>query len=258
MSSTSKSRLQRVLLEHLGKPGAETRLAQGGFGFQRIANHHLPDSRPHEVQEAIWSLVAQGLAYLDTSQIEASNWAVRITAAGRAVLSDEDYNPHDPAGYMDRLRAALPDMSDTVLAYMTEALGAFNNQLYLASTVMLGAASEAAFLEVATAFAGTLTGKVKSNFERVLNGKTNYVEKFAEFRKRLEPLKATLPEEYGAGMALMLDSVVDLLRVNRNEAGHPTGRMFDRDDCFTALQMAARYLRKLYGLKRHFDQQASP
>lgn len=148
MSSTSKSRLQRVLLEYLGKPGAETRLAQAGFGFQKIAQHHIPDARSHEVQEGVWSLVAQGLAYLDTSQIEASNWAVRITAAGRAVLADEEFNPHDPAGYMDRLVANVPGMSDIVTAYMREALGAFNSQLYLASTVMLGVASEAAFLEM--------------------------------------------------------------------------------------------------------------
>lgn len=98
------------------------------------------------------------------------------------------------------------------------------------------------------------TGKTKSNFEQVLDGKANYVAKFAEFRKRIEPIKATLPDEYAAGMALMLDSVVDLLRVNRNEAGHPTGRKVDRNDCFTNLQMAARYLKKLHGLKAHFEQ----
>jgi hypothetical protein len=53
-------------------------------------------------------------------------------------------------------------------------------------------------------------------------------------------------------MALTLDSVLDLLRINRNEAGHPTGRKVDRDEAYINLQMFARYLQKLYALRTFF------
>ena len=54
-------------------------------------------------------------------------------------------------------------------------------------------------------------------------------------------------------MALTLDSVLDLLRIYRNQAGHPTGKHVSRDDAFITLQMFARYLQKLYTLRSFFE-----
>jgi hypothetical protein len=58
-------------------------------------------------------------------------------------------------------------------------------------------------------------------------------------------------------MALTLDSVLDVLRIQRNDAGHPTGRHLSRDDVFISLQMLSRYLEKLYRLKAFFDAAAT-
>jgi hypothetical protein len=56
---------------------------------------------------------------------------------------------------------------------------------------------------------------------------------------------------------LTLDAVADLLRVTRNDAGHPTGRRIDEDTAYTHLQMAARYLQKMTALEAHFLSEAS-
>jgi hypothetical protein len=53
-------------------------------------------------------------------------------------------------------------------------------------------------------------------------------------------------------MALTLDSVLDLLRITRNEAGHPTGRRVDSNEAYINLQMFGRYLTKLYDLRAFF------
>ncbi len=82
--------------------------------------------------------------------------------------------------------------------------------------------------------------------------------KFGEFRKKLEPRKGQLPDEFQDAMALHLDAVADLLRRNRNDAGHPTGKPVDKDDCYITLQMAAAYLGTIYGLKTHFETMAAP
>ena len=55
------------------------------------------------------------------------------------------------------------------------------------------------------------------------------------------------------GLDLTLNAVTDLLRVSRNDAGHPTGRSIDRDDCFIHLRMFVRYTHKLYLLKAHLQ-----
>jgi hypothetical protein len=50
-----------------------------------------------------------------------------------------------------------------------------------------------------------------------------------------------------------LDSVLDVLRIYRNDAGHPTSKRIGRDDAFINLQMVARVLQKLYALKGFFN-----
>lgn len=117
---------------------------------------------------------------------------------------------------------------------------------------MLGVASEAAFLEVAAALVNWLpTGGDREKLATVLaNVGSAYSWKFAVFRKSLEPHAGTLPEELREGLTLSLDAVLDLLRVYRNGAGHPTGKVIKREDQFTHLTLFIRYLEKLYALKR--------
>ena len=56
-------------------------------------------------------------------------------------------------------------------------------------------------------------------------------------------------------MTLNLDAVLDLLRVNPNDAGHPTGRAVDEDEAYVNLAVFARYLVKVMQLRSYF---ASP
>lgn len=74
-------------------------------------------------------------------------------------------------------------------------------------------------------------------------------EQCAIFAQKLRSKKALLPEDLADGLDLTLNAVTDLLRVSRNEAGHPTERDIARDDCFIHLRMFVGYVRKLYSLK---------
>ena len=76
--------------------------------------------------------------------------------------------------------------------------------------------------------------------------------KFEEFRKRIEPRKVDLPDELADGMSLTFDAVLDLLRIRRNDAGHPTGKPVLREDQYISLQMFARYLQRLYQFRAFF------
>jgi hypothetical protein len=52
-----------------------------------------------------------------------------------------------------------------------------------------------------------------------------------------------------------MDAVADLLRITRNDAGHPTGRNVDEGTAYVNLQMAGRYIEKMAVLRQHFDDQ---
>lgn len=147
-------------------------------------------------------------------------------------------------------------MSIIVQQYAEEAVNAYNHRLYLASAVMLGVASETAFNELADSFLKTLSGKEEQNFSNALK-RQNHIVKFTEFRKRLEGKKPDLPPDFVDGMDITMNAVQDVLRIYRNEAGHPTGKKIDSEECFINLQMFIRYLKKMYELKNHFDKKSS-
>lgn len=244
--------VQSLLLRVLAA-GGDARLGHGQYYLSKavIAASPLQDQpTSRQIMEGVWSLIGQGLAYIDYSQPAPENWMLHLTEAGRAAASDEEVTPDDPGGYLRRLIAEIPELTPVVKSYAEEALLAYNARLYRASAVMLGVASEAAVLEVALALAGAMNATEAKPYLDTINArKQNFVAKFEVFAQKLRSKKSLLPEDLADGLDLTLNAVTDLLRVSRNDAGHPTGRGIGRDDCFIHLRMFVRYARKLYSLK---------
>lgn len=255
----TSAELQTALLQILGSsdPQIDRRLGRGRYYLvEQLAQRFEPDSKlsSRKFMEVVWSLIGQGLAYIDLRQSAPENWALYLTESGIAAAKDEAYNPDNPGGFLARLDSSVPDASSTVLMYAREAVLSYTARCYLSCAVMLGVASEAAFLEMALSFAGWLPDDRGKKFGEIIERKsTNFVAKFDEFRRRIEPEKPEIPSDLSDGMSLTLDAIADLLRINRNDAGHPTGRHIDRDEAFICLQMFGRYLQKLYTLKAFFD-----
>lgn len=143
---------------------------------------------------------------------------------------------------MRRLRAHVPPIDPVALGYVEEALRAFNARCYLAASVMLGVVSEQVVSQLAHTVADALPGAAKLR-TLVRSPKVTQFSRFQELRKQLEPMRPHLPD--GLADTLTLDAVADLLRVTRNDSGHPTGRHIDEDTAYTHLQMGARYLQKM-------------
>ncbi|MEA2490607.1 MAG: hypothetical protein QOH21_2399 [Acidobacteriota bacterium] len=213
---------------------------------------------------ALWQLVAEGLMFIDFTRgnEHPTNWSDSpefwiwvLTNRGErlARAAAEDVEPDDPEGYLTLLQKRVPDLDAQVLTYLGEALRAYGSGCHTASTVMLGVASERAFQLLGEAFKKWLPQKESEAFAETFdNVKRNYINKFEEFRRRIEPKKGQIPPEFSDNMALNLDSIADMLRVDRNDAGHPTGRVFDADEAYINLQVFARYVVKMDGLRRFF------
>jgi hypothetical protein len=253
----SPAELQTSLIKLLKSSKVDRRLGRGEFYLaEQLADvfpaHQQPDRR--QIMEAVWSLISQGLAYIDYSPSSADNWALHLSRAGEATANDQGINPDSPGDYLRRLQEDVPQASDTVHRFLNEAVSSYTNGCYLASAVMLGVASEAAFHEMAVSFGHWLPS---NEGEKILSliAKRNvaYLAKFEEFRKKLEPRKSDIPADLSDGMALTLDSILDLLRIYRNEAGHPWGKQIDRSQARINLEMFVRYLQRMYAFKAFFD-----
>ncbi|HEX8207054.1 MAG TPA: hypothetical protein VF587_13420 [Solirubrobacteraceae bacterium] len=240
------------LIERLATPQMEARFAEPYFPRESVQELGC---RPHEFWEAIWGLVADGLVYLDPAGQERAstwdNWRWRLSARGIQAATGGSWEPRDPERYLDRLTTRCPELDTAAVAYVREALHAFNARCYLASSVMLGVAAEQVFGRLASAFARAYETDAASLSKLLGNPSTTYYKRFQEFRKRLEPRRGDLPD--GLADNLTLDAVADLLRITRNNAGHPSGRTVDEDTAYTHLQMAARFLTKMTELAAHFE-----
>ncbi len=254
MSSDNITTLQSTILRLLSDPNVDKRLGRGEHYFTEVVMKNYPkDNRPtsSEITQTLWHLLGRGLVYIYMWQHAPENWEWQLTKVGIESAKDEQFNPDDLDRYLLRLRANVPDISDLVFLYASESVRCYSYENYLASAVMLGVASEAAFLEMADASVKWL-GVSGQKLKDVLDSKQPYVKKFGEFRNKIEPRKVDLPSELADGMSLTFDSVLDLLRISRNDAGHPTGKQVSREDQYIALQMFARYLQKLYQLRAFF------
>jgi hypothetical protein len=216
-----------------------------------VANvHRQTGCSETEVWEALWGLVGEGFVYLDTNGQQPDNWRWCLSADGRHVVTAGTWEPRDPDGYLARIRREIPDLDALVELYITEALRSFNGRCYLATSVMLGVAAERAFLVMAASYGASSVAGASAIAKELDKPRSNYFALWTEFRKRIEPVRQDLPN--GLADALTLDAVADLIRLTRNEVGHPTGRQIDEDTARVHLTIAPVYIRKMQLLSAHF------
>jgi hypothetical protein len=106
------------------------------------------DALASQLMEAFWELVIQGIVVPGKGPQPSEvclPW-FRLTPYGRRVLQTGVGLPHDPAGYLTRLRKQVSSPDETVMAYLAEALDTFRRASHIASMVMLGIAAERVFL----------------------------------------------------------------------------------------------------------------
>ncbi len=240
------------VLEHLATPQAETRHGEPYLPSQICAG---TGCQPHEVWEVLWSLVGDGLIYLDpagqASGTTQDNWQWRLSTVGAQAAAGGSCEPRDQDGYLQRLRREVPNLDPIVDRYAEEALRAFNARCYLAASVMLGVASEQAFVKLANAVTvafGPDAAKLKAS---LANPRASQHTRFIELRTVLEPRRAQFPHDLADN--LTLDAVSELLRITRNHAGHPTGSTVDEDTARTHLLIAGGYLKKMALLQEHLE-----
>lgn len=244
--------IRKSILRHL-IDGGEARFSHAYLVKNIRTRTQSPE---HEVWEALWNLVADGLVYINPSGQAPDNWRWQLSSEGQRVAEGGAWEPRDPDSYLARLRRDIPDIDELVNLYMIEALQSFNARCYLATSVMLGVAAERAFLITAGSFGESALSGAPSVAADMNKGRASYFALWSEFRKRIEPNRRNLPEDLAD--SLTLDAIADLIRVTRNEAGHPSGKHVDEDTARVQLTIAPVYLRKMQRMADYFKSVPAP
>jgi hypothetical protein len=225
-----------------------------GVGEVISRRNGQPNQRPNPqneelVRDVFWDLFRQGFITLGMNNAN-TNWPFfRFSHFGqRMLVAGSPWRFHDTTSYLALIRKEVPDILPESVSYLDEAASAFYAGCLLAACVMLGVAAEAEFLrliEVAKnspSYGPRFSGVPKERFVR---------QKIAKFRNALEPIRTLLPKEAVGDLDTNFNMIQAVLRVARNEAGHPTAVTPEREQVYVYLQLFAplgRQLRMLRGV----------
>ena len=253
--SIEYAQLRRVVLDYLrANPEDQVNLIGNNFAKAKAAQLGLSfdDADGLVVLEIFHELYREGVIVSGSkpNALNAMEWPFyRVTAYGREVLAAKDYVPHDPEGYLAQLSHDVPGIDGTIIRYLEEALGSFKGGHILAAAVMTGGAAEKAMLLLVEAFGDALVDpKEKQKYLTVIQKSWMISRKYEELWKRLREKLPTMPVELSDDLHVILDRVFDLVRTTRNAAGHPTGKVVDRNAVRANFILFPVYCRRLYVL----------
>ena len=136
------------------------------------------------------------------------------------------------------------------MVYLKEAMQAFRVGCVLSSTVMLGVSTEHTFDLLIETINNNPTHA--STFQAVSN-QWGALRRVNAFKSILDTQINTLPRDIKEDLDTHFAGILSMIRNYRNQSGHPTGNIIDREQCYVLLQLFIPYGRKMYQLMQHYS-----
>jgi hypothetical protein len=113
---------------------------------------------------------------------------------------------------------------------------------------MLGVATEHTFQQLLEAI--EQSAAYAKPFAAVRNERT-ILQRINKFKHVLDQHQKSLPSEVKEDLDTHVAGILSVIRNFRNQAGHPTGKVIDREQAYVLLQLFIPYCRKMYQLKEY-------
>ena len=222
--------------------------------LRQAAGRMLPSEDQKSIRSVLWQLV--GLGILTPRSIhDEMNQFFELSSYGVEVLRQEAPSPYDPFGFIRRLTSDAPHLESETTEYVQEAVETFLSRHFRAAAVMTGLASENEILKLLELFADTLEQGARSAFDQAIGRCRNLKEKFDRLYERLNQAKGDLPADIRE-LDTWLAGTFQVIRLTRNDAGHPTGQKPSREAVYANLNFFLTYARHLSILKDHLKANA--
>jgi hypothetical protein len=171
-----------------------------------------------------WQLVIEGILApgMDSSNLNLP-W-FHVTKYGKDVIQSGTANPHDPTGYLKRLKEKIQSPDPTVIAYLEESLATFRRGNRVASTVMLGIAAERVFLLLCDSLTSALADPNEHKAFAKILGRFPMKPKLDWVHQKIQLIPKT-HSNFPDNANVMLTVIFDFVRTQRNELGHPRETM---------------------------------
>lgn len=216
-------------------------------------NDGLTNQEQHFVIRALWELIIQGFLVPNNASSGTQGWPfVSFTDYGEKMILADRPTPYDPTMYLAQFVEGLTD--PIVNFYVEEALGCFRTNCQTACALMLGVASERLFDLLLDSFLGALASQRERDDLQKKTDSKSITSRYRELRKRLDPKKGQLPQPLCENLDTCLVSILNIIRQQRNDAGHPTGRVVTRDEAYALLHVFPHYHNQMSELTLHLKE----
>lgn len=233
----------------VGKTAVDRGFAKDQQNVIGYLEHPLSNKDEARVQNIVWDLIVEGVIRPGLGDgMNPDLPFFHLTDYGLKIVKDVPQSPYDPDGYLCRLRSDVPEIDPVILIYLEESLHTFRIGCLLSSTVALGCASEKALLLLIGKYADSLPASMQAKFRKNTEGHL-VKRQFDEFTKMLgSHLMHHMPGDVKDGLEVALLGVFSMIRTYRNEAGHPTGKVIAREQCYANIMVFPTYLKRVYAL----------
>jgi hypothetical protein len=208
---------------------------------------NLSDGDRELFLEIFWDLFRQGIITLGLNDNNREFPFFRLSRLGQRLIANQDtYFFHDVTSYTKLLKQEVPGIDPVTLVYVQEALQAFRAGCLLSSTVMLGVATEHTFLLLMEAVDHSPTHA--KHFAGVSKERT-ILQKVNKFKALLDQKQKALPSDVKEDLDTRFAGILSTIRTFRNQMGHPTGKIPDREQTYVLINLFIPYCRKMYQLR---------
>ncbi len=197
--------------------------------------HQLPRELWRRFRDVLWGLIGEGVVAFGTDSSNAAWPWLSVTEYGEACLAAGEIVPHDPDGYLNALEAVRP-LDDVEKRFIPQALHAYLRNLPDASAVMLGCASEH-LLQVLADAVVTAEPQRKQKIDHARQKASHLINDLNGWLAQRQ-----IPDELEEERVHTFEGLAQMIRITRNDAGHPRGgRPVARDRVYALLQLFLGY-----------------
>lgn len=212
------------------------------------SSSHKYGDEIRKINEIVWELILERVLLPGGDVRNQDLPFIHLTEHGMNVVEHGEIQPHDPDGYLTQLKTEIPNIDQEIERYIIESLQAYRRGLLLSSAVTMGVASEKAFILLHEELTNSITNQAKKQKFLDLQASYRTKKKFDEVKKEVINHKSKYPRNIAENLETHLDSIFQVIRVTRNEVGHPTGKTLHRGEVFVRLQLFIEYTKIVYQL----------
>ena len=214
------------------------------------ADSALTKEDAETLREVFWDLFRQGILTLGKDEINNAFPFFRVTSYGvKAVREGDTYFISDTTVFEQRVKSEIPNIDDISILYLKESFQAFRSGCLISSAVMLGVAAEHLFQLLLDQLESNpnYSSKFRSVFrERAI------LRKIDKFKAIIANDKALFSQDIRESFDTQFLGIQSMIRIYRNESGHPTGKIIDREQAFVNLRLFIPFGKMVHYLLNHY------